>query len=324
MREHPISERVAQFRDRARRSVDEHKIVYWQYGWDYRQLLLYYEGWLQSAAAETTLLRRSLAETYMLDRLPVCIDPREELLGMPDISGLTEAEQARFDELCRWYRQMAHPAVGRLDHMALDYDKLLRVGIDGLLREISERRAALGAEPVCERVEKAEYYDMCEMQLRAVKRLAERYAEAARSMGMSEAADRLRRVPAGPARSFHDALQSIHFYSFNLRGLYNFSHPDRSLIGLYRKDVAEGRLTEARALELLDQFNLTYTFYTRPAASIGYMIGGRAPDGSLVENELTWLLLQSVRHTGMPYPSVGLAVTEQTSDALLHAPRVLQ
>lgn len=317
MREYPVSDRVRLFRERARNSVTEHKIIYWQYGWDYRQLLLFYEGWLRNADAESTLLRRCRAEVYMLDNLPVCIDPADEFLGMPDIPGLNAEEWARFEELRRWYQDLVHPVVGRLDHMSPNYDKLLAVGVDGLLQEIAGRRSALPEVPVEEWVEKNEYYDMCEAQLNAVKRLASRYVAKARAMGMEDAAARLERVPAGKAKSFHDALQSIHFYSFLLRGLYSFGHPDRTLIRYYREDMAAGVLTEERALELLDQFNLLYTFYTRPAASISYMIGGRWPDGSVVENELTWLLLQSIRHTNMPYPGVGLAVCQNTGKDLL-------
>lgn len=324
MKEYAITERVKKFREYVKKSMTDHEIIWGMYGWDYRQRYEYLKGWVKHCDSDseqtitpTLQLRRSMANVYMMDHLGIFIRPEDEILGLPDVEGLNEQEKIEYEALEKAYSDMGPRTVGRLDHMSPNYDKLLRVGIKGLLEEIHFRRNQLTDEVMADYVEKCEYYDMCELELNALLRLAERYAQKARAMGMEEAAQRLERVPQGPAQSFHDALQSVHFFSFNLRGLYPFGRPDQSLIRFYREDIAAGRLTEERALELIDQFNLLYTLYTRPKASISYMIGGKSEDGQLVENELTWLLLQSIRHTAMPYPSVGLAVNKGTSDAIL-------
>jgi formate C-acetyltransferase len=201
--------------------------------------------------------------------------------------------------------------------MALDYAKLLKLGIEGILAEIAEARATLDKNNTLEFAEKNEFYDTCVAQLNAVLELEDRYVAEARSRGLKQIADIMEKVPRKPAETFHEALQSIHFYGFILRDLFSCGRPDQYLIDYYRNDIEAGRLTEERALELIDLWNIQYTFYVRPLASISYIIGGHAPDGTPVENELTWLFLQSIEHLRMAYPSVGLGVFDGMNQTLL-------
>ena len=54
---------------------------------------------------------------------------------------------------------------------------------------------------------------------------------------MSEA---MKKVPAKPAESFFEAIQSVHFFLSNLFGLYALGRPDRYLIKFYEEDIASG------------------------------------------------------------------------------------
>ena len=267
-----------------------------------RRMKLYYRrGFAQHRGVENVILRRALADAYLLDRMePVLVDG-ELIVGQPDFSPLTEAEAEELK-----LPSNIPPAPGRHDHMALDFEKLLSVGVLGLIEEIESKNQPENP-----------FYKGALAELRALLGLAKRYADAARARGMYEIAEILERVPAYPARTFREALQSIHFYSFSLWGLYQAGRPDRYLYPFYRRDIDSGILTNEMAQELVDCFCLMYTTYISAYSSVGFMIGGMDPEGNPVENELTWLFLNSIGHTRTADPSIGLCVTQHTSKELL-------
>jgi formate C-acetyltransferase len=206
-------------------------------------------------------------------------------------------------------------------------------------------------------LEKEEFYDGCLVELRALVGYAKRYAERARAMAAEAAAEAsageagtagdaaeagagakaaaaraaaaarskelleiagvLDRVPEHPARSFREALQSIHFYTFNLFGLYALGRPDQYLLPYYEADIGAGRLTREEAQELIDNFCMLYATYIFSRASVSAMVGGTSRGGEPVENELTYMFLNSISHTRMADPSIGLCLTGQTSERLL-------
>jgi formate C-acetyltransferase len=227
----------------------------------------------------------------------------ELIVGQPDFSPLTPDEEAAMYVPCDM-----PGSPGRHDHMALDFEKLLRLGVNGLIAEIEQKNAPDNV-----------FYSGALEELHALLRLANRYADTARAMGMADVADILSKVPANPASTFREALQSIHFYSFALWGLYQTGRPDRYLYPYYRRDIDAGVLTPEEAQELIDCFCLLYTTYITSCSSVGFMIGGVDPDGNPVENELTWHFLYSIGHTRTADPSIGLCVNEHTSPDLLHA-----
>ena len=74
-------------------------------------------------------------------------------------------------------------------------------------------------------------------------------------------ADSAKRCPWEPPETFYEGLNTFWFLReipALLDGLSAFSigHPDAMLIDLYRKDLAEGRLTGEEASELIRQFLL--------------------------------------------------------------------
>lgn len=294
-------------------------------GWGPRRELLLCEGWMASAAALTTRLRRAGSRAWRLDHEPVVIGEHELIVGTPDLSPLTADEQARLAalELGRAALPQSH---GIYDHMALDYPKLLAVGVDGLVSEIQHRRQGL-AQQLPENIAKDEFYEGCLLELQALLRLAERYARQAlalaegaspeRAAELREIARILEKTPARPAETFREALQSIHFYTFMLWGDYQLGRPDQYLIELYREDIATGRLTAERALELIDCFCLLYSACHPRGSAVGFMVGGRDGAGQAVHTELTELFLQSIGHTRLAYPGIGLCMHEETPDELL-------
>lgn len=287
-----------------------------------RAAYLFAEGWRKYSQKTTTRIRRACSEAHVLDCMEPVINDDELIVGCPDFTPLNEQEQQMKDDFDKW----GPITEGRYDHMGLDLEKLLRVGVNGLIKEIRTERANLNLD-IAENVSKDEFYEGCLIELEALIRFQEKYhkhalalaekAEGQRKDELLKIADILSRVPAQPAKTFYEALESMHFYCFPLWGLFLIGRPDQYLLPYYRADVESGRLTEEDALELIDCFCLHYNKYIFPRSSIGFMIGGHDVEGNLVENELTWLFLRSIAHTRMPYPSIGLAVSKNSSDAIL-------
>lgn len=299
------------------------------YSWDRWQSLYFLEGWLKYDKLPTTQLRRAYAEAYILEKSRPIISEDELIAGQLDYLPYTPEEQKRFDELNEMFK-MSPFIDGRQDHMSLNYEKLITVGVRGLIDEIRARKSELKfdvPEEIAVSIEKEEFYDGCIVELEALLKLAVRYAghartlaqtaEPARSKELMEIADVFEHVPKHPARSFREALQSIHFYTYNLFGLYALGRPDQYLLSYYEADINAGRLTREEAQELIDNFCMLYSTYIFSRASVSIMVGGRDRAGNPVENELTYMFLNSISHIRMADPSVGLCITDQTSEGAI-------
>jgi trans-4-hydroxy-L-proline dehydratase len=284
-------------------------------------------GWLQSAGEPWVTVRQARRVAAVLDGLTPVIDPGELLVGKSCFRALTPAED---EELIR-YRDASAPAempsYGQKSHMAIDFDKLLCLGVDGLRQQIAGYRARLDlGRP--EDLETDAFYRASLIALEALVRYARRYvdlAEAqatqepdpARAAELREIAAVCRRVPEFPAATFREALQSAHFVTFCLcaaqsQYLYQLGRPDRYLLPFYRRDLAAGRVTPAAALELIDCLGILLCEYTPRSLAVGWMVGGRDASGADICNELTVLFLQTIAHVRLSYPGVGLCWTPDT------------
>lgn len=290
-----------------------------------RPSLLFIEGWIAASDIPTCTLRRAHAEAYILRNMPPVINQNELIVGCPDFSPLTESETLRWKEVEVEGRSI--PGVGGLTaHMALDFEKLLAAGVNGLITEIKNRQVSLDLN-MAENIAKDDFYQGCLVELEGLLAAANRYVEHARFLAQNAPPERaaelvkiaeiLERVPAKPARSFREALQSIHFYLFMLWDLFQLGRPDQYLLPYYQADIAAGRLTPEKALELIDCFSFLYSYHIPLATSMGLMVGGRDKNGASVANDLTRLFLQSIGHVRMAYPSIGLCVHGETPGDLL-------
>ncbi len=287
----------------------------------------YLKGWLDSRR-ESHILRRGLAAAVMLDNMTPVIDPYELIVGKPCYRPLTK-EELEIRNAFRAVRGFdALPSTGgQASHMAIDYEKLLSLGTSGIIREIEEKRACLDLDDP-ENIEKDDFYRACAVSLSALERFAGRYSEFAlklsetesdpeRAAELREISRVLSRVPKYPAESFHEALQSVHFVTFLLNGLYQLGRPDRYLLRFYLSDVAAGKLTPESALELICCRDILDNEYIPRGLAIGFMVGGRDAAGKDVTNPLTYLFIQSIGYTRMIYPGVGLCVDSDTPEELL-------
>ncbi len=172
------------------------------------------EGWLENEAAPTARRRRALAEAAELYAAKPVITGHELLAGHLYLPEYTPEEQTRYEELCKMFRMSnitLREQWARIDHIGLDFDKLLRVGVEGLIEEINERKAALNlcdraVYPDFEVIKKVDFYECCLIELHALLDLERRYADAAEKIAQTadekrknellQMAKTLRRVPA--------------------------------------------------------------------------------------------------------------------------------
>ncbi len=154
---------------------------------------------------------------------------------------------------------------GGISHFVPDYATLLREGTDGIRERVSRIRARYpDGSP------EHEFLRAVDIACRGLATFAGGYARVARAAALRAAdpsrraeldriADTCERVPRSPARTFHEALQSIIFaqIALNLESLDNAVSPgrlDRILAPFYDKDVADDILSPAQAFELLGCF----------------------------------------------------------------------
>ena len=244
---------------------------------------------------------------------------------------LTEAGKAEWEST---YRAMARRACrtaggGQDSHMAIDYEFLLSEGISGIIKRIENLLTR------CEESKKA-FYLCCKECLLAVIRHSENYASEAlrladettdpeRKAELTEIARICKKVPAFPAESFHEAIQSVHFVTHALslnpfregNQQFQLGRPDRYLYPFYKKDIQNGTLTNERAQLLLDCLGIQINMRVPNGLSSGYMLGGKDRRGNTVANELTKMCMQVIADIRLVYPSVGLCYTEDMPDEFL-------
>ena len=313
-----------------------HPTKYQNFGSGDRLLTLgYLRGFEKHGDALTNRMRTSYAEAEELYESKPMIYDHELLLGHLYLPEYTEEEQAEYDRLCESFAMSARtrlPKGARKDHICLDFEKLLKKGINGLREEINEKLGELDMTapneyPEFDHIKQWEFLNCCLIELDAVSDLARRYSEEAlriakekeepRKSELIKLGNMLKKVPDQPAESFYEALQSVQFFLSTLFGLYPLGRPDRYLYPFYERDIKNGELTEEFAQELIDNFCLYVSDRVFTRAACGFIVGGRDKNGKLTENPLTYMFLTALDHLKLPDPNGALAVCRDTSEELL-------
>ena len=274
--------------------------------------------------------RYALALTDAYEKWAVSIEPGELIVGKPGDMPLTEEESAEWALLSKYAMGELHTPVGQDSHMAIDYDRLMTLGTSGVRALIDEKIAAL---PVGnpESIKKADWYRACQICLSAVERLSDRYAEKAEELAEAEndpvqkkeyeaIAAICRKVPKNPPTSFYEAVQSAAFmtYAISVKPLrpsmlqYQLGRPDRYLYPFYKADMEKGVLTEDFAQTLIDCLCIQINRRVPHGLSCGFMVGGRAPDGTAVSNPVTRMCMRAIEQVRLVYPSLGLCHCSDT------------
>lgn len=215
-----------------------------------------------------------------------------------------------------------------LGHIAPGYTYVLQQGLLGVMAEARCCRAGRTRRPSNGQLA---FLQAVETACRGAITAAGRYARLAERMahGCPEHAGRLRQVadacrwvPAHPARTFHEALQTIWFLhewvEMEGEAVRSMGHLDRMLFPYYQADLDAGRLTREQAKEMLKFLWVRNFARTQGCAISGknFLFGGQDRNGDPVENDLTYLALDAYEELDLPDPKFSVRFCPGTSPRL--------
>jgi formate C-acetyltransferase len=268
-----------------------------------------------------------LAAQLPPDTLKLTYDPADTL-----ISRFVVNETASFRTSLQW---------------VLDYEKVLKRGFKGLKEEAQEKMAALDPLSPTDNVVRKPFLEAVITVCEAIVLWAGRHAalaaekaagekDPARKKELAEIAEICAWVPENPARTYHEAVQAQWFTQMFSRleqktgTIISNGRMDQYLYPFYQKDKAEGRLSDERAMELLEcmwvamaQFIDLYISPTGGAFNEGYAhweavtVGGQTRQGLDATNELTYLFLRSKREFPLNYPDLAARIHSRSPERYL-------
>jgi len=250
-------------------------------------------------------------------------------------------EQWRADERGVVYHYFRSRTIG---HINAGYEKVLRKGMNGIKADVARVLAGLSHEEPGY-LQRRQFLESVAMVSDAVVSFARRHAaearwlaaatsDPARAKELMRVADVCERVPAEPARTFREALQSFWFTHLVLN-LETDGHAfgpgrfDQYLYPFYRRSLDTGELTQEEAQELLDLMWVKFDEITlakdsgESQTSSSYPefqnlnIGGLTRGGRDATNELSFMCLTALEHTRLPQPGLSAQISSQTPPKFL-------
>ena len=228
--------------------------------------------------------------------------------------------------------------------IAPGFEMLINKGFNGIIEEAQNRLSML--DPVKpEDLDKINFYEAVIICAEGMIICARRYAELARNLIREESdpkrkselkriAENCEWVPANPARTFWEALQSLWFVEIgcHMEGngpSYSPGRVDQYLYPVYEKDKENRKLTDEETLELIECLYVKFAentwFLSKNAAMYfaGYQpyqnitIGGIKADGSDATNRLSYLFLKAKMEVRLHSPSLAVRVYQQSPEKFL-------
>jgi len=240
-----------------------------------------------------------------------------------------------------WGRSGTRQVIGErfLAHFVVNYEKVLKRGLVAIKQDAEDRLERIDYA-VPGDLKKVPFLQAVIGALDAASGIGARFAAKARELAGKEAnparkeelleiADVCDQVPARPARTFREALQSIWFVHMMLAWEVSFvggtspGRVDQYLYPFYERDIREGRITEESAQELLDCWCMRFSQHvyqgpSHPTPGHHLDIGGLKGDGGDATNDLSYMFIEAMMHTpGMVEPTLSLLVHSKTPDSLL-------
>ncbi len=157
----------------------------------------------------------------------------------------------------------------------------------------------------------------------AILDLCDRYRDEAARIGRADLVDVLTQVPRYPARNFREARQffRILHYSLWLEGDYHntVGRFDQYMYPYFQKDMEAGVYTEETALELIEDFFLSFNKDSDLYVGVqqgdngqSMVLGGRDENGTDSFNLLSALCLKASRNLKLIDPKINVRVSQKT------------
>lgn len=225
-----------------------------------------------------------------------------------------------------------------IGHSSFGYEKILKKGFLGVKKDAQDRLARIDWTDEKEQ-RKVPFLRAVILAMDAAAKIGRKFADSAievawtekeawRKEELEKIAEICERVPDHPARTFHEALQSVWFTQIlnwcetPITFAISPGKVDQYLYPFYEKDIREGRLTREEAQELIDcwlmRFSQGVSPYIPKAGAAYHMdVGGLMADGSDATNDLSYMLIEGMIHTRMLEPNFGVMVHSKTPDDFL-------
>ena len=210
--------------------------------------------------------------------------------------------------------------LGHVCNISPDYGSTIAAGLDA---RRAEAVAGRGRAVARGDGEAAGFLTALVAEIDAVLDLADRYRLEAIRLGRKDIAETLARVPHHGATGFREALQFFRILHFTLwcEGEYHntVGRFDQYIWPHLEADLREGRLDEAEAFDLLEEFFLSFNRDSDlyPGVQQGdngqsLVLGGMRPDGGDGFNLLSKMCLRASRELKLIDPKINLRVGKAT------------
>ena len=232
-----------------------------------------------------------------------------------------------------------------LTHVCADYEKLIKVGLNGIRQEIDDEIAVMDILRNPEDLEKLQYLNAAKISIDAAIGFAVRYSELAaeqaktavcpvRKAELEKISETCSRVPANPAGTYYEALQSIIFAwtIINIEGQGNglcFGRLDQTLYPFYKREKEAGTLTDDEARMLISMLyikangivqtddHVTSTVFTGWPQTMNVNIGGLTKGGKDAVNELSYLCLDADLDVGLTQNDLVVRISKKTPSSFV-------
>lgn len=204
---------------------------------------------------------------------------------------------------------------GSVSHVTLGFDRVLKIGLVGIEKELEE----YNDRP---------YNNYLRQVINHIRIWHSRYLAEAITKN-PECHDLLLQVPFLPARTFHEAVQSLWFCFAFTRLCGNWSGIGRidEMLGPYlKKDLADGTLTLDEAREILAHFFIKGCEWIRKKPPRGsgdaqhyqnIVLSGIDVNGMDVTNEVTYLVFDIVEELGISDFPITVRLSKNSDEALM-------
>ena len=223
-----------------------------------------------------------------------------------------------------------------IGHVVVDYEILLKKGFKGILDEAKNKIKQLDFTDSCN-ISKYSFYKSVIIEYQAIINWILRYSELAEKLSQ-ECKDAIQRdelkeisknckfISVNPPSTFWQAIQTCFFSELILFGLeqncvaVSPGRLDQYLYPFYRKDIEKGIISKDKVIELiqcffikLSEMSILYdydsaSYWSGFSVALCVLVGGVDKDGNDATNELSYLILQADKNSGVLQPETAVRV----------------
>ena len=203
-----------------------------------------------------------------------------------------------------------------LNNFTPDYEWALTNGLESVRQMLIGRREEAPSD-------RKDFFSGAIEHIDAVYAIADQYREYAREQGNEMLYGALCVVPRHAAADYYQALvfMKLLIYTMRASNVYHVTlgRFDQYMYPYFKKDMEQGIYTRETALELVEDFFLSFNKDSDLYIGVqqgdngqSMVLGGRLPDGSEGFNELSELCLLASRNLGLIDPKINLRVSART------------